>query len=83
MLQEYTTEYNYLPAEQLALRRGRRGCLDTLLVDGMLGSEARQGSRRISVSWIDYTKELDLVPHGWLATVLRVIRAPTAVRQCI
>ena len=36
--------HGILLADQLALRRGRKGSLDALLVDGMLGSEARHGS---------------------------------------
>ena len=83
VLQEHTTECNYLPLEQLLLGRQKKGCLDTLLVDGILSSEARRGSGTISVAWINYKKAFYRVPHDWLTMVLRVIRAPTAVRQCI
>ena len=82
MLREHTEEYEYLPAEQLALRRRRRGCLDAVLVDSMLGTEARTGRGAISVAWIDYKKAFDRVSHGWLTTMLKVINAPTAVRRC-
>ena len=72
MLPEHTAEYDYLPAEQLVMRRERRGWRDVLLVNGMVNSEVRHGNGTISVAWVDYKKAFDRVPHGWLRTVLKV-----------
>ena len=83
ILQEHSTEYGLIPPEQKALRKGRRGCLDALMVDFMVGQEARLKQRNLSAAWIDYQKAYDRVPHGWLERVLRVCKAPVKVRRCI
>ena len=83
VLQDHSDEHELIPPEQRALRRGRRGCLDALMVDFMVGQEAQLRGRNLSVAWIDYQKAYDRVPHGWLERVLRVVRAPVKVRHCI
>ena len=83
ILQEHSTEYELIPPEQKALRRGRRGCLDALMVDFMVGQEAWLKQRNLSVAWIDYQKACDRVPHGWLERVLRVCKVPVKVGRCI
>ena len=46
-LQQFVTDRQLIPPEQKVLRKGRRGCLDALMVDAMVGQEA-QISGRIS-----------------------------------
>ena len=83
MLQDHSSKYGVMPDEQKALRPGKRGCLDALMVDTMVGQEAYLRGGRVSVAWIDYKKAFDRVPHGWLRLVLRAIKAPDPVRQCL
>ena len=52
-----------LPEEQKALRKGRRGCLDALAVDGMAVIESKMSKRNLSVAWIDYRKAFDMIPQ--------------------
>ncbi len=72
-----------MPCEQKALHRGQRGCLDALLVDGMIteGAKVRRGG--LSVAWIDYRKAYDRVPHVWVCRVLEAIKAPHYIRRCL
>ena len=35
------------------------------------------------MTWIDYRKAFDLVPHEWLKMVVKAIRAPLEVRRLI
>ena len=72
-----------LPRYQRALLRGHRGCQDALLVDQMVTEDARVRKQGLSVGWIDYTKAYDRVPHGWIRTVLRTIKAPKMVTRTI
>ena len=83
VLGSHVEERGLLPEEQRALRKGRRGCLEALMVDSMVISEAKLRSRDLAVAWIDYKKAYDRVPHGWLEWVLRTISAPTKVRRCL
>ena len=45
-----------LPVEQKALRKGSRGYLDALLMDGVVAKEAVLQRRDLSVAWIDFSK---------------------------
>ena len=83
ILQAHVEEFTIIPAEQRALRKGRRGCLDALMIDSMVTQEAMLRRRNLSVAWIDYQKAYDRVPHGWLKLVLQFIGAPDDVRHCI
>ena len=69
--------------EQKALRKGRRGCHDALMIDNIIIESARMEKGELSVAWVDYQKAYDRVPHRWLLTVLRAINAPENVRKCI
>ena len=60
ILMTHVTTKNVLPDEQKALRKGRRGCLDALVIDGMIVDETKLYSRNLSVAWIDYRKAFDL-----------------------
>lgn len=83
LLQAHVKEYTIILAEQRALRKGRRGCLDALMIDSMVMQEAMLWCHNLSVAWIDYQKAYDRVPHGWLKLVLQFIGAPDDVRHCI
>ena len=76
-------EFNILPDEQKALRKGHRGCHDALMIDSMIVESAMVNKSELSVAWVDYQKAYDRVPHGWLLTVLRAINAPRNVRKCV
>ena len=56
VLRDHVMEHNTLPPEQFALRKGRRGCLDALMVDSMVAEDATLRSRSLGVTWIDYQK---------------------------
>lgn len=83
MIADHVRESDIMPAEKKALRKGRRGCLDALLVDQAVVGEARAAKKALSVSWIDYSKAFDRVPHGWLDLVLRTTGVPGKVRRCL
>ena len=82
-LGKHVREKEILPTEQKALRRGRRGCLDALVVDASIAREAQIHTRDLSVAWIDYRKGFDLVSHRWLRKMLKIIHAPKNIRNTI
>ena len=83
VLTQHAIGNQLLPPEQKALRKGRRGCLDALVIDGAVTQEAKLHRRDLSVAWIDYKKAFDMTPHVWLTRMLKSIRPPTAVRKAI
>ncbi len=46
------------------------------MFDEALVREAKRDRRSLSVAWIDYRKAFDMVPHAWIDTMLKAIRAP-------
>ncbi len=58
---------------------GRRGCLDALVIDWVLAKEAQVFGKNLSVSWVDFEKAFDRVPHSWIARCLETVQAPSVV----
>lgn len=83
IIRHHLGDSDVFPEEQKALRRGRRGCLDALALDAALSEEARAERRDLSVSWIDFSKAYDRVPHKWITRMLKAIRMPRSARKCI
>ena len=65
-----------IPKDQLALKKGTRGCLDALAIDDMLGREAKWRERDMAVGWIDFQKAYDMVPHNLIQEVLKTVKVP-------
>ena len=53
---DHVEAYDLIPHEQKALRKGRRGCLDALVIDAAVAEEAKETRRNLSVGWVDYRK---------------------------
>ncbi len=68
-----------IPEEQRAGVVGRRGCLDALVIDWALAKEAQVLGKNLSVSWVDFEKAFDRVPHSWVARCLETVQAPSIV----
>ena len=83
LLRQHVDKHSIFPAEQRALLKEKRGCLDALLVNSMVNEEVRHRRKKLSVAWVDYIKAFDRVPHGWLLEVLESIRAPKYLRRCV
>jgi hypothetical protein len=66
VLYEHVMTQGLSPDEQKALRKWQRGCLDTLVIDKAIASEAKLYRRNLNVAWIDYRKAYDMVPHSLL-----------------
>ena len=60
-----------LPQEQRALRKGPRGCVDCLVVDKMVITNAHfKRLRTLNMGWINFEKAYNRVPHEWVTLVL-------------
>ena len=60
----YLEREKILPEEQKGCKRGSRGTKDQLLIDQTVLKDCNK--RHTNLSWIDYRKAYDLVPHSWV-----------------
>lgn len=65
-----------LAPEQKAIKQGREGCLEALLLDAAITCDAETRHETLCMAWIDFRKAFDSIPHKWLRKVLRAIGRP-------
>ena len=70
-----------LPVEQKGCRRNAQGTKDHLLVDKLVMSNCRRRKVDLHVSWIDYKKAYDSVPHSWILKCLDMFKFDTATAK--
>ena len=64
--------YNYLeqekisPQKQKGWKRGSRRTKDQLLIDKTVLKDCKKRHTNLSMTWLDYRKAYDLVPHSWV-----------------
>ena len=59
-----------LPEEQKGCRKGSRGTNDLLYIDRAIIKEVKSRNRNLAMTWIDYKKAYDMVPHSWIIECL-------------
>ena len=75
--------HKVVPVEQRALRKGRRGTHDCLLLDQALVQWTKVHRKCISVAWVDYRKAYDLVDWKVLTLILRTLKLPHPIVCCV
>ncbi|XP_064074799.1 uncharacterized protein LOC135194103 [Vanessa tameamea] len=71
---------NILAEEQKGCRQGHRGCKEQLIIDSTILKQAHKHNRNLHVTYIDYKKAFDSVPHSWLIRVLQIYKVnPTII----
>lgn len=74
--------WDLLPPEQKAIKKGARGCLDALTIDGAAAEEGKRNGS-LSVAWIDYQKAYDCISRAWIGDALGAIKAAKLLQQTI
>ena len=59
-----------LPEEQKGCRKGSRRTNDLLYIDKAVIKEVKSGNKNLAMTWIDYKKAYDMVPHSWIIECL-------------
>ena len=70
----HITKNNILPEEQRGCIRNSYGCKDQLLINKMIMEDCKKKKKNLSMSWIDYRKAYDSVPHSWRLKTLQMYR---------
>ena len=68
----YLDERN-LPAEQKGCSKKSRGTHDLLFIEKMVLRHVRTNQITLAMTWIDYRKAFDMVPHSWLEECPNII----------
>ena len=55
-----------LPEEQEESKKGSLGKNDQLFIDKTVLRDCKKRHTNLSMSWLDYRKACDLVPHSWV-----------------
>ena len=65
MYQHLETQ-NLIPEEQKGCKRNSRGCKEQLLIDKLVMKHCKRRRKDLYMTFIDYKKAYDSVPHSWL-----------------
>ena len=65
MYQHLETQ-NLIPEEQKGCKRNSRGCKEQLLIDKLVMKHCKRRRKDLYMTFIDYKKGYDSVPHSWL-----------------
>ena len=68
------TKNDILPEEQRGCVRDSYGCKDQLLINKMIIEDCKKKKKNLSMTWIDYRKAYDSVPHRWILKTLQMYR---------
>ena len=75
----YLENNNSWPWEQKGCKKGSIGTKDHLLVDKLERFLTKRNQRNLRMTWIDYHKAYDSVPHSWILDVLKLYKVADTV----
>ena len=62
---------NVLPCEQKGCRKGSHGTKDQFPIVKTVLTDYKRKCTNLAMSWIDYKKAYDMVPHSWISEWLK------------
>ena len=71
---KYCEENGIMTEQQKGCKKNAQGCKEQLLIDSVILEQAYKNKRNIYVTYIDYKKAFDSVPHSWLIHVLEIYK---------
>ena len=72
-----------LPEEQKGCKKNSRGTHDLLFIDKMVLKNAKRNQKNLVMSWIDYKKAYDMVPHSWIQECLDIFGISNNIKQLL
>ena len=76
-------DYQLLLEEQKGERKKSRGTKDQLLIDKTILKEVKRLKKNVVMSWIDYKKAYDMVPHSWIKETLNITRVVKNIQDLL
>ena len=59
-----------LPSEQKGCKKNSRGCKEQLMIDKLILKNCKRRKRNLLMTFIDYKKAYDRVPHSWIISCM-------------
>ena len=59
-----------LPNEQKGCKKNSRGCKEQLMIDKLILKNCKRRKRNLFMTFIDYKKAYDRVPHSWILSCM-------------
>ena len=59
------------------------GTKDQLLIDKAILKETKRKRNRLPMTWVDYKKAYDMVPHSWLLEVTEMLGVTGSVKRVV
>lgn len=63
-----------LTEEQKGCKKLHRGCKEQLIIDSTVLKHVQKSQKSLFVSYIDYKKAFDSIPHTWLIEILEIYK---------
>ena len=76
---DHLSDKGLIPWEQKGCKRKSRGTKDQLLIDKMIMKHAKRKQRNLRMTWIDYKKAYDSVPHSWILRSMGLVGVATNI----
>ena len=70
-----------LPNEQKECREGFRGTNDLLYIDWAIIKEVKSRNKNLAMTWIDYKKAYNMVPHSQILECLDLFRIAENIKS--
>jgi hypothetical protein len=70
---------NIMAEQQKGCTRSSKGCKEQLIVDSIVLQKLKQQQRNLRITYADYQKAYDSIPHSWLIEILSVYKINPAV----
>ena len=68
------TSRSLVPDEQKGCSKGSRGTAELLYIDQHILNESNTRRKNLAMTWIDYKKAYDMVPHSWIINSLKMYK---------
>ena len=76
---DHLSDNGLIPWKQKGCKRKSRGMKDQLLMDKMIMKYAKRKQRNLRMTWIDYNKAYDSVPHSWILRHMGLVGVATNI----
>ena len=73
---KYLEKHDLIRFEQKGYRALTRGTKDHLMLDKATMKDSRYRKTNLAMTWINYQKAFDMVPHSWIVKSLEMIGPP-------